>query len=321
MKTYNITTIWVLLEEHLVDGELTKICQCNFEEVYEKFTSCQTKDQRISLLIEHAKTRLRIPDLLNCISEINYNAYTQFSSDLYIINDQENSLSRTSNTYQFPSVSSFDLNEIIKQSSRIVIQTKGLVALPISCRDNYFITHFCERLKQELGRMNTEVGNPILLNYKTNIGRIVEIIRGHQKRINNKNIIFPLNIEMSDPNSTILNDLWIELQKLFQDELNHSIVVAMFGDRDYVFPSEVPQIDPPSFEYFDVFQWIRSVTEAKGWTEVVRDKWTDQVVARSTDSHPDLLDVNLLYYHLEDTFAWLQQNPLMSQQDFLQYLE
>jgi Effector-associated domain 7 len=78
----SIAKIRQLVEDALSDDDLSNLCQTEFPKVYKQFTTGQTKDQRIRLLVEHVERQREIQKLLNVIEKINSNAYTEFMKNL-----------------------------------------------------------------------------------------------------------------------------------------------------------------------------------------------------------------------------------------------
>jgi formylglycine-generating enzyme required for sulfatase activity/nucleoside phosphorylase len=78
----SIAKIRQLVEDALSDDDLSNSCQTEFPKVYKQFTTGQTKDQRIRLLVEHVERQREIQKLLNVIEKINSNAYTEFMKNL-----------------------------------------------------------------------------------------------------------------------------------------------------------------------------------------------------------------------------------------------
>ncbi len=71
-----------LVEDALSDDELSNLCQDEFPKVYKQFTTGQTKDHRIRLLVEYVDRQREIPKLLNAIERTNPNAYGYFTDNL-----------------------------------------------------------------------------------------------------------------------------------------------------------------------------------------------------------------------------------------------
>jgi esterase/lipase superfamily enzyme len=80
MNGRNLKAIRKLVEEALTDDELLDLCQDDFPAVHNRFTAGQTRDQRISLLIDYVNRQRQIPKLLAAIKEINPIAYAEFAA-------------------------------------------------------------------------------------------------------------------------------------------------------------------------------------------------------------------------------------------------
>ncbi len=77
-KQHSEPQIRQLVEDALSDDDLSNLCQDEFPKVFKQFTTGQTKDQRIRLLVEHVERQREVPKLLNAIEKINPNTYTEF---------------------------------------------------------------------------------------------------------------------------------------------------------------------------------------------------------------------------------------------------
>jgi hypothetical protein len=70
-----------LVNNALDDDQLLGLCQETFPTVHRKFTTGQTKSQRIRLLLEHVEKQRETPKLLAEIREINPTAYAEFIAE------------------------------------------------------------------------------------------------------------------------------------------------------------------------------------------------------------------------------------------------
>ena len=84
---YNLGEIRKLISSALGDDEFLNLCQDNFLSVHNRFTTGQTRDNRISLLIDHVNRQRQIPKLLQLIKEINPNVYEEFEGYLVLNNN------------------------------------------------------------------------------------------------------------------------------------------------------------------------------------------------------------------------------------------
>ncbi|MEM8804892.1 MAG: NACHT domain-containing protein [Cyanobacteria bacterium P01_G01_bin.38] len=80
---YNFSKIRELINK-LGDDEFLNLCQDSFPSVDENFTSGQTKNERIRLLIDYVKRQDEVRKLLEEIKIINPNAFTEFEEHLVI---------------------------------------------------------------------------------------------------------------------------------------------------------------------------------------------------------------------------------------------
>ena len=81
-KQPSVEQIRQLVEDALSDDDLSNLCQDKFPKVFKQFTTGQTKDQRIRLLVEYVDRQREVPKLLNEIGLINPNAYGEFTDNL-----------------------------------------------------------------------------------------------------------------------------------------------------------------------------------------------------------------------------------------------
>jgi nucleoside phosphorylase len=81
-NTILISKIRQLVEDALTDDDFSNLCQDEFPKVFKQFTTGQTKDQRIRLLVEYVNRQWEVPKLLNAIERTNPNAYGYFTDNL-----------------------------------------------------------------------------------------------------------------------------------------------------------------------------------------------------------------------------------------------
>jgi esterase/lipase superfamily enzyme len=70
-----------LVDGALSDDDLQNLCQDDFPQVSAKFTSGQSKDQRVRALVEFVVRQIEIPKLLAAIKDVNPNAYAEFVAE------------------------------------------------------------------------------------------------------------------------------------------------------------------------------------------------------------------------------------------------
>jgi len=82
VENFNLASIRKLINDSSTAEEFSDLCQDTFPKIYSQFTSDQTKNLRIRLLVEHVERQHEITKLLVEIEQINPKAYTQYTSDM-----------------------------------------------------------------------------------------------------------------------------------------------------------------------------------------------------------------------------------------------
>jgi esterase/lipase superfamily enzyme len=70
-----------LISTALDDDQFQNLCQDDFPQVFDKFTTGQSKDQRVRTLVEFVVKQREIPRLLAAIQDLNPNAYAAFVAE------------------------------------------------------------------------------------------------------------------------------------------------------------------------------------------------------------------------------------------------
>jgi len=224
--------------------------------------------------------------------------------------------------HRFPEVSRFDLTHLIDKCLRELLGKKGLIGLAVPCGEKAFLKNFCDRLKHELGRSNIQIRQPLALNPQViSVSKAVEAIKQYKKLLHTSDVICPIRVSVCDSSSDIPLDFWQKLQDAFQDDFKHRLIVVMVGSEDCIFPPSAVLLYAPQFEQVHAFQWIRDITQALSWSEVM-DEWMQKMVDRCLcDVQTGCLDVGLVYEHLDYTLSILQSNPSLSATAFLEHLD
>lgn len=224
---------------------------------------------------------------------------------------------------QFPEACQFDLTQLIDQGLAELLGKRGLVGLAIPCGEKAFLKHFCDRLKQELGRSNIQIRQPLSLNPQViSVQKAVQAIQQYRKLLHTGDVICPIRIGIRSVHSNIPQQFWQQLQDAFQGEFKYRLIVVMVGSFDGVFPPDVLRLNPPRFEQVHAFQWIRDITRALNWMHL-NEEWLQKMIDRclSDELSPDCLDVGLVYEHLDYTLSLLQRDPPLSAAEFLEQLD
>jgi hypothetical protein len=103
---YNTSTLFKLIKECLSSDDFENLCLCEFSSVYDLFTTGQTRDERIRLLLDRVLRHEEIQKLLKEIEKLNYNCYVRYLDDINDINSEVSKLEEQpfdSSTYNNPS--------------------------------------------------------------------------------------------------------------------------------------------------------------------------------------------------------------------------
>lgn len=223
--------------------------------------------------------------------------------------------------YQFPEVSRFDLTHLIDRCLTELLGRCGLIGLAVPCGEKAFLKNFCDRLKQELGRSNIQIRQPLSLNPQMiSVSKAVEAIKQYKKLLQTSDVICPIRMGICDTHSTLPKDFWLQIQNAYQGEFKYRLIVVMVGSQDCIFPPDAILLHPPQFQEIHAFQWIRDITRSLNW-ESVMDEWRQKMIDRCVCDEPGCLDVGLVYEHLDYTLSLLQCNPSLSAEAFLEQLD
>jgi len=213
----------------------------------------------------------------------------------------------------------FDLGELIRSCLNILEDTQGLVGLAVPYNQDPFLKHFCERLKERIGKSHTDNKQPLTLdNYRTSVDTAVTTMKRYKRLLQKGDVICPIRVAVSDPNSS--NEFWKKILAEFQDPQNffeHRLIIIMVSSECKFFPQGVTQLTPPQFTKADAHEWVLEVTDNLGWREEDRNKWKRYMIDECLES--ECLNTRLVYEHLEYTIKLLQQNQ--TAETFLQELE
>jgi Effector-associated domain 7 len=314
---YSLGRIRELVDTAFGDDELKVVCFDNFYQIYNKFTAGQNKSNRVIEIVDYAHRQGQIKVLLEEVKSRNFNVYQEYIKQI----------STSPNLLKFPEVSGFDLNHTIEQCLIEIIDKQGLIGLLICCSNNLFIKNLCERLKQALRRSSTQIRQPISLNPQiTSVDKAITLIYQYQNILNNNDIICPVRVNTHNSNSTIAKDFWIKVQNSFKNKFDHRLIIIIFGSQDCVMPSDVLSLHPPQFNHAHIFEWITDMTIALQSMQAI-EEWVDTgeiwrkiAIERCQCEQQNILDVGLVYEHLEYTLNLLKENPSISPKDFLQQL-
>jgi Effector-associated domain 7 len=79
---YDISVIFKLIQECLSDDELQNLCLSYFPRVHNQFTTGQTKDHKIRLLVDYVSHHQEIPKLLEQIQKLNPTCHSQYADNI-----------------------------------------------------------------------------------------------------------------------------------------------------------------------------------------------------------------------------------------------
>ena len=223
---------------------------------------------------------------------------------------------------QLAEISKFDLTQLIDQCLEELFDHQGLIGLAVPCSEKAFLKNFCDRLKQELGRTNIQLRQTLSLNPQViSVGKAAAKIKQYKKLLQTSDVICPIRISVCDHNSSIPKDFWQQLQEAFRDDYKYRLIIVMVGNQD-CFPPDTVLLPHPQFKKSHAFQWIRDIAQAKNWMHL-SDQWMQKMTDRClcNDSPVGLLDVGLVYEHLDYTISLLQRNPSLTAEAFLEQLD
>ena len=209
----------------------------------------------------------------------------------------------------FPEACHFDLDVLIRECREAIYGKKGLVGLTIPCPEPLFQEHFCERLRQDLGRKATKKRSPLAIDVNISAEQVVSRVRGFKSDLlKDYDVICPLPIHISQPDSTLPDAVWQGLSEEFKNpEIKRRLIVVMFGGEKTVFPKGLINIKPPQFKEVDVYYWVVKVANILGWPEHSWESWKSSVIADClSDPTCGALEIWKVYERLELSLKLLQ---------------
>jgi hypothetical protein len=199
----------------------------------------------------------------------------------------------------------FDLSELIRNSLNLLEDKQGVVGLAVPYNQDPFLIYFCERLKERIGKSYTDCKQPLTLDhYRTSVDTAVKIIKRYKQLLQKGDVICPIRVAVSDPNSS--EEFWQKISAEFQDNFEHRFIIIMVSSECKFFPKSVIHLKPPQFTKADAHEWVLDVTNTLGWREQHRNKWKQCMIDECLES--EFLNIRLVYEHLEYTIGLLQQN-------------
>jgi Effector-associated domain 7 len=314
---FNISEVFNLVKESLSDDDLQNICLCHFRSIHRQFTTGQTQDFRIRLLIEYIDLHQHeTSKLLNKIKSINPKAYQEYVNK---VNDRSSLLN-------FPEVSKFDLTNLTEKCLEEILYRDGIIGLSICCEDNSFLKHLCDRIKRALRPNKIQDREIITVKPQfSSINKAVISIGNYRQLLDKGDVICPVRIDINNSNPSIVKDFWFDIQNSFPDKFDHRLIIIIVVAKDCIFPSDILSLSPPRFHKVHVSDWISNLTcalhstqDRHGWEEVA-NIWIEKMHERCQCEERSL-DIGSVYDHLEFILSklnCLKEQPSMSPQDFL----
>ena len=223
---------------------------------------------------------------------------------------------------QLAEISKFDLTQLMDQCLEELLGQRGLIGLAVPCSEKAFLKNFCDRLKFELGRTNIQLRQTLSLNPQViSVRKAVAKIEQYKRLLQTGDVICPIRLSICDPNSSIPKDFWQQLQEAFRDDCKYRLIIVMVGSQD-CFPPDIVLLPHPQFKKSHAFKWIRDIAQARNWMHL-SDQWMQKMTDRClcNESPSGVLDVGLVYEHLDYTLSLLQRNPSLTAEAFLEQLD
>jgi hypothetical protein len=322
---YDLGEIRVLIDRALTARELANLCFDYFQTVYND-SDGQARSKTILSLVEYADKQCQIPKLLKSIQDLNPTRYSEYK---YRIEDGIDTKNRSSPLpkHELFQASNFDLKDTIAKCLKEIITNQQLVVcLSVRYSDSAFRSHLAYRLRKALGQRKTQIRSSISLNSKSSsIGKAVQTILKYQNLLDKYNVICPVIVNV-DSNSTSVEDFWLEVKNSFIGKFNRQLIIMMFGSENCILPSNVMLLDPPIFNYTDAFEWFTEVTDAvespaqEQWEEATK-VWQEKMMDVCRCENSDLLEVDLVYDHLQHTLDWIRVNQSLPIEEFKKHLK
>jgi hypothetical protein len=286
-------------------AKLKQMVRCGLEENLDAIATGQDYDEVVFKLIEWAEANGKLQKLLIVVRSEEDEGNSGNADLKRICEELLQGQTATKQSHRLLNPCNFDLSELIRNSLNLLEDKQGVVGLAVPYNQDPFLKHFCERLKERIGKSYTDCKQPLTLDhYRTSVDTAVMRIKGYKRLLQKGDVICPIRVALSDSNSS--DEFWQKISAEFQEKFQHRFIIIMVSSECKFFPKGVIQLEPPKFTKADAHEWVLDVTNILGWGELHRNKWKQYMIDECLQS--EFLDIRSVYEHLEYTIGLLQKN-------------
>jgi hypothetical protein len=277
----------------------------------------KTGGKPLKILIGNAKSRVANHTLSDRLEEL-YQQYEQCPSKSQ---ELANKSEGPSPAYHLCEPHYFDLDRMVQEFLRKVLEGQEVVGFAIPCDYSKFPEIFCKRIedafrKEEAFKEIVDIRKICSLKYDS-IDKLVDEI----KRIKFKNlhryIFIPMKLEYTQ--KEFIQLLWQRIHDEFHISTQHILIVMMMGKSNCVFPESMSPLIP-LFTEDDAYHWILKVCARSRWSsEHIKAKWKAHMLKVCLVA--DVLDMESTYTHIDEVRSILQDEADLSFDDFFYLLE
>jgi len=276
-----------------------------------------TGEKLLKIFIENAKSRVSKLTLSDRLEKL-YQQYEQCPSKSQELASKSEG---PSPAYHLCEPHYFDLDRMVKEFLRKVLEGQEVVGFAIPCDYSKFPEIFCTRIedafrKEEAFKGIVDIRTPCSLKYDS-VDRLIDEIKRIKFKNPHRYIFIPLKLEYVD--KEFLQFSWQKIYNEFHISTQHILIVIMMGKANCVFPESMTPLIP-SFTEEDAYYWILRVCARSRWpSEHVKARWKAHMLKVCLVA--DLLEMESTYTHIDEVRSILQDEADLSFDDFFYLLE
>jgi hypothetical protein len=221
---------------------------------------------------------------------------------------------------RLPMVSNFDLNKLVDACMEKMPSDQGLVGIGIPCDEFRLLKNFCERLKDEIGRGQTQVRDPLKIDPLINsISDAVAVVRRYRSFLKSGDVICQIIVHALDGKSyERCADFWRALHDEFRGPFNHRLIVVM-GFPGGGFPEGIIELPSPAFTDEHISCFIRDIVRGLDWPMDCVVRWKRMMIDECRVG--DGLGILMVYEHIDYVLHYIRGKSMPRVDAFLADLE
>jgi hypothetical protein len=206
---------------------------------------------------------------------------------------------------RLPQVSNFDLNQLVDACKEQMAPDQGLVGIGIPCDERRLLKNFCERLKDEIGRGQAEVREPLNLDLRINsIADALAMARGYRSFLKSVDVICQIIVyPFDDKSQEHCAHFWGSLRDEFRGSLTHRLIVVI-GSAGGGFPEGIIELPAPEFTDEHITSFIKEMARGMGWSRDCVVPWKRRMIDECRVG--DGLGILKVYEHIDYVLHYLR---------------